>query len=38
MRSLHDRLTRFLPVAERLALSPERAVEIYQAATVQPTR
>ena len=38
MRSLHDRLTRFLPLGERLTISAERAAEIYQAATVQPTR
>lgn len=38
MRSLHDRLTRFLPLGARLTISAERAAEIYHAATVQTTR
>lgn len=38
MRSLSDRLSRFLPLSERLNLSPERASEIYHAATTEPTR
>ena len=38
MRSLRDRLSRFLPHSERLTISSERASEIYHAATTEPTR
>ncbi len=38
LRTIRDKLTAFLPLAERLTLSPERASEIYREATTRPCR
>lgn len=38
IRTVGDQLSAFLPVAERLTISPERASEIYREATTRPCR
>ena len=38
IRTVRDKLTAFLPLAERLTISSERASEIYREATTRPCR
>ena len=38
LRTIRDKLSAFLPLAERLTISPERAGEIYRDARIRPCR